>query len=339
MSLRDRNYWIEQAKEKVLQNAKSTDGYVKEIMYLYDEAANQIELEINAMFSKYAEKNELTNAEASKLISGKEYSQWKKSVEKYLEDIAKEGANSRTLLELNTLSVKGQLSRKEQLLANIYQNMINLAQDSNTKLSDLLGDMLKTNYYRNCFTTQVGIGMGFNVGKINEKLLKQVLEYPWSGKKFSQTIWENTDKVASLAKREITIGFINGSSVQKMAKGINDVMGKGRYAAERLVRTESSYFSNQGEILGYQEMGVDQYEFLGGGCEICQSLNGNTFNVSDAEAGINLPPIHPNCKCTTTVVSKIDMFKLKPGANPLSSNVKFEEWKEKYIKEKGEKSS
>lgn len=330
MNLRDRNYWIEQAKEKILQNSKAADAYTKELIFLYDEAANQIETEISAMYTKYAKDNLLTDAEASKLLSGKEYSQWKKSISEYIKDVATEGKGSRILLELNTLSAKSQLSRKEQLLSNIYRNMMDLARDSSTKLSDLLGDLLKTNYYRNCYTVQQGVGIGFNIAKINDRLLKQVLEFPWSGKNFSQTLWENTDKLAALAKREVTLGFINGSSVQKMAKEVNDIMGKGKYAAERLVRTESSYFANQGEVMGYQEMGIDQYEFLGAGCEICQSLNGMIFDVSEAEAGINLPPIHPNCKCTTKASFKISMFNTKPGANPLASNVKFNEWKEKY---------
>lgn len=58
------------------------------------------------------------------------------------------------------------------------------------------------------------------------------------------------------------MGFMNGSSVQKMAKEINDVMGKGRYAAERLVRTESSYFSNQGELASYREWEFKSILFL-----------------------------------------------------------------------------
>lgn len=337
MSLRDRNYWIEQTKEKILANSKASDSYEKELIFLYDEAANQIETEITSMYAKYAKDNELTNAEASKLLSGKEHSQWKKSIQEYIEDIAKAGKGSRTLLELNTLSAKSQISRKEQLLANIYQNMMTLANDSNTKLSELLGDLFETNYYRNCYNVQQGIGIGFNVQKINEKRLKQVLEFPWSRKTFSQTLWENTDKLAALTKREITLGFINGSSVQKMAKEVNDIMGKGTMAATRLVRTECSYFANQGEMISYQEMGIEEYEFLGAGCEDCQALNGLKFKVSEAVAGINLPPIHPNCKCTTKSVHKIDMFKLKPDANPLASNVKFQEWKEKYIKQTEEK--
>lgn len=328
MSLRDRNVWIEQAKKRVMENAKVTDLYVEELMYLYDESANQMELEINAMFTKYAKDNNLMDAEASKLLSGEEYSKWKKSIVHYNTEA---GKDSRTLLELNTLAAKSQLSRKEQLLADIYQNMIDLSEESDTKVADLMGDMLKTNYYRSCYHIQSNIGAGFNVAKINNTLLKQVLEYPWSGKNFSENLWENTDKLAALAKREITLGFINGSSVQKMAKEVNDIMGKGRYAAERLVRTESSYFANQGEIMSYQEMGIEEYQFLGGGCADCQILNGQHFPIIEAEAGLNLPPIHPNCKCTTIAYFKNSMFGKKKEINSLESNIKYEEWKKKYV--------
>ena len=105
----------------------------------------------------------------------------------------------------------------------------------------------------------------------------------------------------------------------------------GRYAAERLVRTESSYFSNQGELASYREMGIQEYTFLGGGCEICMELNGQSFPLDEAEPGLNLPPIHPNCKCTIKAKAKIDLFKDREGVNPLESNPKYEEWKKKYV--------
>ena len=70
MSQRERNEWIERAKERVLRNAKETDTYARDIMDLYDETANQLENEINAMFQKYAQDNKLDNAEAEKLLSG-----------------------------------------------------------------------------------------------------------------------------------------------------------------------------------------------------------------------------------------------------------------------------
>ena len=172
------------------------------------------------------------------------------------------------------------------------------------------------------------------MAKVDEKMLKRILEFPWSGKNYSQALWEDTDKLAALARRELTMGFMSGASVQQMAKSIDDVMHRGRKNAERLVRTESSYFSNQGQMQSYQELGIEEYIFLGGGCEICQALNGQAFKLSEAEAGVNLPPIHPNCKCTTRAKPRIDMFALKDGANPLKDNPKFEEWKKRYVKEK-----
>ncbi len=332
MGRKERNEWTERAKQRVLDNAGAADYAVKEIMFLFDEAAWQMETDINAMFQKYATENGLTDADASRMLTGSEYSRWRKSIDEYLKDAK---GDSRTLLELNTLAAKSRISRKEQMLSGIYRTMITLSGDTETKLTELLGDMFKTNYYRGCYDVQNILGIGFNVSKVDVKMLRSILEYPWSGKNYSQALWENTDKLAILAKREITMGFMTGSSVQKMAKEINDVMGKGRYAAERLVRTESSYFSSQGELASYRELGIREYIFLGGGCDVCMALNGRAFLLEEAEPGLNLPPIHPNCKCTTVPKTDIDLFKDRQGVNPLKDNPKFEEWEKKYVKDKG----
>lgn len=202
MSQKERNEWIERAKQRVLNNAEITDQSVKEIMFLFDEAAWTLETEINSMFQKYATENGLTNAEASKLLTGSEYSRWKKGIEEYLKEA--EG-DSKTLLELNTLAMKSRISRKEQMLATVYQTMITLSRDTETKITDLLGDMFKTNYYRGCYDVQSILGVGFNVSKVDVKMLQRILKHPWSGKNYSQALWENTDKLATLAKRELTM--------------------------------------------------------------------------------------------------------------------------------------
>lgn len=328
MSQRARNEWIESAKDRVLSNAKNTDSYVYDMLSLYDETANQLELEINAMFQKYAIDNKLTDAEASKLLTGSEYSKWRKGIDEYIKEA---DGDSRTLLELNTLSAKARISRKEQLLSNVYRNMLTLSGETEVKLNNLLGDIYKTNYYRNCYDVQSMIGVAFPVAKIDNRTLQRILEYPWSGKRFSESVWENTDKLAALARRELTLGFMSGASVQNMAKSINDVMGKGRYAAERLARTESSYFSNQGAKDSYREMGIEEYTYLGGGCEICEALNGASFPLEEGEPGVNMPPMHPNCKCTIIAKGAKDLFKNRQGANPLKENMKFEVWKKKYV--------
>lgn len=330
MGRRERNAWIEHAKERVLSNAKQADTCAVELMSLYDETAAQLEDEIYALFQKYAVDNKLTSTEASKLLSGGEYSRWRKRIEHYVTEAETDSA---VLRELNTLAMKSRISRKEAMLTEVYHAMALLSGETESKLTELLSDIYKTNYYRGCFELQSVIGVAFDVSRIRQDELEMILKHPWSGKNFSRALWDNTDKLAALARRELSLGVASGKGVEQMAKEIDSVMHKGRYAAERLVRTEASYFANQGELRSYRELGVERYEYLGGGCEICQELNGTAFSLSEAETGVNFPPIHPNCKCTIIARPKIDLLKNRQGQNPLSENARFEAWKQEHVKD------
>ena len=338
MSIRDRSYWIERTKEKVLWNEKQADDAVKEIMFIFDETAFEVENKINALYQKFAEDNSITLNEARKLISGKEYSVWRMSIEKYLSEIDSNSADSKLVLELNTLAMKSRISREEKLLADIYRQMAELADDCETNLTELLSDVTTSNYYRGCYNLQVGIKAGFEVSKISDQTIKALLDYNWSGKKFSKAVWDNVDAICAHAKRAIMRGFTSGAGVQKMAKEIDDVMGKGRYVAERLVRTECKYFANQGELLAYKECGIDQYVFMGGtegsiSCD-CAFYNGKIIPVSEAEPGINFPPLHPNCKCSIRAYIENGVLDDKDCV-PLSKSPSYDEWREQFVKETG----
>ncbi|MGL5253908.1 MAG: minor capsid protein, partial [Brevinema sp.] len=225
MSLRDRNYWIERAKEKVIWNEEQANDAVKEIMFIYDETANEVENRINAMYQKYATDNNLTLSQAQQLISGKEYSVWQKSIEEYLADLTGDAANSKTALELNTLAMKSRISREEKLLADIYRQMATLAEDYETDLTQLLSDITASNYYRGCYNLQIGMQVGFEVGKISEPIIKSLLEYPWAKKTFSKAVWDDVDAICKHTRMALMRGFTAGYSIQKMTKEINDIMG------------------------------------------------------------------------------------------------------------------
>lgn len=98
------------------------------------------------------------------------------------------------------------------------------------------------------------------------------------------------------------------------------------------LKKEASYLAIQQEIESYRNFGLTEYKFLCNdcACEICSSLNGKVFFISDAKLGINLPPMHHGCKCTIIANAKRDLFKNRDGANPLKNNSKFEEWKKKH---------
>ncbi|MEY8355248.1 minor capsid protein [Lachnospiraceae bacterium 54-53] len=339
MTERDKSYWIEQAKERLLAQEKAADSGVADLFFLYEEAAAEIETEIAALYGKYAKDNQLTPAEAGKLLSGKEYRVWKKSIEEYIEEVKatkRAAKSSRTLLELNTLTMKSRISRKEQLLSSIYQAMIRLAGDEEMSLEKLFGETLKINYYEGCFRIQKGFGIGFDVARFDEKLVRRVLDYPWSTKTFSTAVWDNVDRLAAVTRSQISLGFAKGSGVQEISRNIRQLMDSGKYAAERLVRTEFKYFANQGELYAYKENGVKKYRFVGGSegstasCH-CEDWNGEIIPVEEAKAGENFPPLHPNCKCTVVAWFDKSVFDAKPGVQPLKENIKFAEWKKKYV--------
>ncbi len=58
------------------------------------------------------------------------------------------------------------------------------------------------------------------------------------------------------------------------------------------------------KLKGIELSGRMQYRYVcensDSSCEICIELDGRDFDISEAKAGTNLPPMHPNCRCTIT---------------------------------------
>ena len=144
---------------------------------------------------------------------------------------------------------------------------------------------------------------------LNKKAIAQIIKEPWTTDKitFSKRVWNNAESLNRVLRQEITYGMVSGRSIHKTVKEIEDIMGANASAVSRLVRTENSHIYNQAAVDSYKALDLDKYKYLTGGtskkgkevCPVCAALNGKIFFVKDAEAGVNLPPSHPNCRCTT----------------------------------------
>ena len=71
--------------------------------------------------------------------------------------------------------------------------------------------------------------------------------------------------------------------------------------AQRIIRTESCRQLNNATIGDFKARGVSKYRFFSleatNSCQECTDLDGNVYDVDDAQEGVNLPPLHPNCQC------------------------------------------
>lgn len=168
---------------------------------------------------------------------------------------------------------------------------------------------------------------------IPESRVKAILSTNWSGQMFSQRVWDNTNALADGLKHDMLVGIMAGKSEQHMADDIMSRCGVGAFEARRLVRTETTCVANMAELYGYKELDIDEYEFSA--CldsrtsDLCRELDGKVFKRNSAQAGVNLPPMHPFCRSTTLPVlpSEEDLDKeLAELGDEIGADVDFDEW-------------
>ena len=108
-------------------------------------------------------------------------------------------------------------------------------------LNKTLGEIFEENYYRNIFDVQQMMGGGTAFAILDERRIMQAISKPWryDGKTFSDSIWDNKEKLKYSLERTLTQGIIRGSAPRKIAEAIAKETGRELYAAKRLVLTES----------------------------------------------------------------------------------------------------
>ncbi len=71
---------------------------------------------------------------------------------------------------------------------------------------------------------------------------------------------------------------------------------------ELIIHTENSYIASARYLNSFKYLNNTKYKFLSASdrdtCRACKKLNHKVFNISEAQFGVNLPPIHRGCRCT-----------------------------------------
>lgn len=330
-----KNVWIEAAKEKIFNNDNIANNNIKLLMCAYDEVQREIEDKIAALYQKYALENKINLSSAKQVLRGSEFNSFRMNLESYIKAIEKEGKDSVIIKELDILCHKARINRLELLQADIYKHMGELADKTDEGLIDILSDTVKVNYSNELFNIQKAVNKVFPVSKIDDNVIQILLNENWSGKTFSKRIWDNTDFLAEQLSKNITKRMISGQSLQSSITELDSIMKKGRYVTGRLIYTESAHIAEQARLLSYDELNVTKYMFVGGtelrfNCS-CSSLNNLVFDIKDAKEGINYPPIHPFCKCTTVPYFDDEFTSSIKDAEHFQDNMTKKEWEEKYL--------
>lgn len=329
-------YWAIRAIQRENEAYLRGVGLTAKMFQEYDRAAKEIRRQIGDFYSKYAGKYGLTYEQAVRLLTRNEFREWKATLAEYIARIAQEpDQRVKALLtaQLDALSINSRISRLEALQGQIDLILNDLFEKGVAEMKAEFGDAFQEGYYKKVFDIQSRVGFIHEFAKLDERVVENVLSYPWSGAMFSDRLWQNKQALLFHLRETITQGVMQGKSVAAMSKEMSARMGQSFKAAERLIQTETAHFHGEADKTAYNAAGVDEYEYVATldsrTCETCGALDGKHFKVKDAQAGVNYPPIHPNDRCTTVEYDPDDALDWYNSGLVMPHNMTFEEWAER----------
>ena len=343
-------YWINKVNEVLADNHQSSTEQIIRINKAYEKAAKDLQKDIDKIFVKYATGHNMTLSEARKALNGK----IPNNVDELrlrLAQTSNEELKKSILAELNKTAYKARITRIEALKQSLSVNYKLLA-DKELKLSKKSYiRTIKEAYYRTCYNFQSGINLAFDVANINTRAVNMILNTEWFGRNYSDSVWNNTQALVDRLDETITSGFLSGKSLKDIAKNIAELSNFGMFVAERLVRSETTFFNNQAALQGYKEVGIEKYVYVAtldartcscgkNGKVGCQQLDRKVFKISEQEPSKNCPPMHAFCRCTVRsyindeILNRAKSRARDPetGKTYLVGNMSYEDWKNQYVK-------
>ena len=141
---------------------------------------------------------------------------------------------------------------------------------------------------------------GHEFKELSTKETRNILETNWKGSNYSKRIWKDADALAKRLEELFTVEAMTGMSQREMVQIIAKEFQTSIYVADRLIRTEANYVSNQARLKGWIDRGFDKYMLVAvldlRTSSICKKQDGEVYEVEKARVGVNFPSFHPYCR-------------------------------------------
>lgn len=297
-------YWAKRFLQLAETQFLSDAELVKNLEKLYKQAQADIESKISRWYMKFAENNEISMADAKKLLKADELEEFKWTVEEYIQH-GENNIDDSFTKQLVNASSKVHISRYEALLTELRQTAEKIMSTQESKLTEHLKTAYSENYLHTAFEIQKGTGVGAYLGGVDDRSLAEIIKKPWAadGSNFSERIWKDRNSLVSELDIQLKRNIALGKGPDDATKAISKRFETSKSNAYRLVMTESAAISAKATKQCYDDLEVEDFEVLetldSHTCEICGVMDGKHFPKSQYEIGVTVPPFHPRCRGTT----------------------------------------
>lgn len=337
-------YWAQRMKNMEAALQDQSYSYVENLERQFAAAQAEIERQMAIWYQRFAINNEITLAEAKKLLTAGELKEFHWSVAEYIAYGQQNALDGAWMKQLENASARVHISRLEALKLQLQQQAEVLFSNQLDDVDAVARMMYEGSYYHTAFEVQRGLGVGWSMQAINEETITKVLSRPWTAdnQTFRDRCWINKQSLVSAVNTQLTQMVIRGEAPDRAITAITKQFGVARAKAGRLVMTESAYFASAAQKDCFSALGVEQYKIVASfdhdTCELCGAMDGKVFKMSEYQVGLTAPPFHPWCRCCTCPYF-VDMEGIgerwSRNADSITgkvpANTTFEEWKSNFV--------
>lgn len=337
-------YWKQRFTQlEAAQNRKGATAYL-EMEKQYKAAQNELEAQIARWYQRFADSNGIFLAQAKQWLKGQDLAEFKWDVKEYIKYGKENAINGAWMQELENASSKFHISRLEALQIQTQNSLETMFAQQMGTMKKALSDVYASGYYHTAYAVQQGFGLGWDIAGLDQAQIEKVLSKPWAvdGYNFSTRIWNSKTKLIGEVHNELSKNLLTGADPQKAIDSLAKKMGTSKSNAGRLVMTEQAYFSSAAQKDCFNDLDVEEYEIVATldshTSDICRSLDGKVFKMSDYKPGVTAPPFHVYCRSTTAPHFKENFDvgeRAARGADGktyyVPDDVTYSEWKKAFV--------
>jgi len=331
-------YWRKRALQQVQKQAAADNELNLKLKAEYDRILHELDRELAVFYARYADHEGISLAKTRKLLRDAELEDFRMSLDEFREKAILGGYDK----ELNEIYLRSRVSRLQALETQIELRMQDLFGSQRDLLHDHLAGVFLDTYYQSIYAISQQASVLASFARIDFASLESILARPWLDDNFSSRIWADRDKLTRELETTLAQAFVRGEPLDRTAKKLAERMGVSQRRAATLVNTESAHIAAEATMRSYQQTGVEQYRFEAGldlkTCPLCGAMDGKVFLVSERIVGVNVEPLHPNCRCTTVPITEFELDTPRAARDPVTGKtmyvdkgLTYDEWHKQYV--------
>lgn len=172
-------------------------------------------------------------------------------------------------------------------------------------------------------------------------IVELITQRRWFGGNYFTRSLSNNTRLAGIVDELLQKGAVQGFPLEYMVLQLRKAYDIEIGRAKTLIQSEVAFVLEQANYQVMEDIGLEKYQYLAtleiNTCNKCRPLDSKIFYLSKAEAGVNYPPIHGNCRCTAIGYVEGAPHKKRWMRDPVTGKgriinaISYDEWFKQYV--------